>query len=599
MKRLFSMLCILAVSLSLIACSRQNETTATAPSVTAPSSLGVSAEELFSDRDDDATYNDSEAIAVTLNGSGAGAASSLVSSENGVVTLKGAGTYLLSGELSGQIIVDAPKEDKLQLVLRGVTVACDTSSALYIRQADKVFLTLDEGTENKFTTTGEFVAIDENSLDAAIFSKEDLTINGSGSLTVTCVTNHGIVSKDDLAVTGGTVTVTAAGHGLCAKDQVKVSGGTFIIHAGKDGIHAENKDDATLGSIYLAGSTWNITADGDAVDAAASLQIDSGTYTLSSGGGSQNASIQSNGEFNPNWGQWGGYSSTSQSTAGTSAKGLKASGDLIINNGTVAIDSSDDALHSNSSLYIMEGALTLSSGDDGVHADNAILIAGGTVTITKSYEGIEAQNITISGGTLHITASDDGLNAAGGNDASGMGGRPGQGSFNSNADTYLSITGGSITVDAGGDGLDSNGALYVSGGTTYVSGPTNSGNGALDYDSHATATGGVVIAAGASGMAQNFSTDSTQACILYTTGSCAAGTPVALRDTDGNTLASYSPAKPFSSVVITAPGLEENADFVLVIGDDEYELTLNGYLYGNGGGDSMGAMGKPGRPGGR
>lgn len=119
MKRLFSMLCILAVSLSLIACSRQNETTVTAPSVTAPSSLGVSAEELFSDRDDDATYNDSEAIAVTLNGSGAGAASSLVSSENGVVTLKGAGTYLLSGELSGQIIVDAPKEDKLQLVLRG------------------------------------------------------------------------------------------------------------------------------------------------------------------------------------------------------------------------------------------------------------------------------------------------------------------------------------------------------------------------------------------------------------------------------------------------------------------------------------------------
>lgn len=146
-------------------------------------------------------------------------------------------------------------------------------------------------------------------------------------------------------------------------------------------------------------------------------------------------------------------------------------------------------------------------------------MTGGTVTITKSYEGFEAQNMTISGGTLHITASDDGLNAAGGNDASGM--------------------------------------------------------------------------------AQNFSTDSTQACILYTTGSCAAGTPVALKDTDGNTLASYSPAKPFSSVVITAPGLEENADFVLVIGDDEYELTLNGYLYGNGGGDSMGAMGKPGRPGGR
>lgn len=599
MKRLVCIVCALAMGFSFTACSTPETTTPTTPAVTAPSSLGVSADELFSDRDSDATYNSSDAITIALNGSGATSASSLVSSENGVVTLKGEGTYILSGELSGQIIVDAPKEDKLQLVLRGVTVTCETSSALYIRQADKVFLTLDSNTENHFSTTGEFVAIDENSLDAAIFSKEDLTINGSGNLTVNCVSDHGIVSKDDLAVTGGTITVTAAGHGLCGKDRVKVSGGHFTVEAGKDGIHAENSDDTTLGSVYLANSTWNITATGDAVHAAAELQVDSGTYTLSSGGGSQNASTQDNGDFNPGWGQWNGarYYDTQNSTTTTSAKGLKSSGDMIINNGTFLIDSSDDALHSNTSLYILAGELTLSSGDDGIHADTSVLIVGGAVTITKSYEGVEAQNITVSGGTLDITASDDGFNAAGGNDASGLGGRPGQGAFDADADAFLSITGGKITVNAGGDGLDSNGALYVSGGETYVNGPTNSGNGALDYGIDATATGGVLIAVGASGMAENFGNASTQACILYNTGSCAAGTSVALKDASGNTLASFAPAKSFSSVVISAPGLEQNADFTLVIGNNSYKLTLDGYLYGNGGG--MGQIGNHGRPGGR
>ncbi len=603
MKRWICFVCIIILTLSSAACSDQEETTPTVPSVTLPSSLGMSAEELFSDRDHDATYNGSEAITVALSGNGAVSSSSLVSSKDGTVTLKGAGTYILSGELSGQLIIDAPKEDKLQVVLRGVTVNCEHSSALYIRQADKVFLTLDGNTENRFSTTGEFVATDDSAIDAAIFSKEDLTINGSGSLIVDCATDHGIVSKDDLAVTGGVISITAAGHGLCGKDCVKISGGTFTVDAGKDGIHAENNDDTTLGSVYLAGGAWNVTADGDAVHAAADLQVDSGTYNLTSGGGSQNASMQGGG-FNPGWGHWngGGYYGSQVETTNVSAKGMKSSGNMIINDGKITIDSSDDALHSNTSLYIIKGDITLASGDDGIHADTSVLISGGTLTITKSYEGVEAQNITVAGGVLDITASDDGFNAAGGNDSSGMGGRPGQGAFDAEADAFLSISGGQITLDAAGDGLDSNGALYISGGQTYVNGPTNSGNGALDYGIDATVTGGVVIAVGAAGMAANFGSNSTQACILYNTATCAAGTSVTLKDAEGNILASYSPTKSFSSVVITAPGLEENAECTLVIGSNSYEITLDGYLYGEGGG--MGQMGGPGghmggRPGGR
>ncbi len=591
MKRLCCFACVAALLLCATACSDQKQATGeSVPVVTTPSSLGVSADELFSDRDKDASFDADQAITVTLNGNSAVASSASVSVENGVVTLREAGTYLLSGELKGQIIVEASKEDKLQLVLRGVTVTCENSSALYIRQADKVFLTLADGTVNTLTSTGELIDIDENSLDAAVFSKDDLTINGTGSLTVSCDTAHGIVSKDDLTVTGGQLTVTAAKHGICAKDRLDVAGGSFTVTAGKDGVHAENKDDETLGAIYLADSTWEITADGDGIQAAASLQIDSGTYTLTTGGGSENASTGSS------WGQWGGSYYTTQTTDNTSAKGIKCSGDLIINNGKFFINSSDDSLHSNASLYIIKGEFTLSSGDDGIHADTAVLIGGGTITITESYEGVEAQSITISGGVLDITASDDGINAAGGNDSSALGGRPGQGSFNADTDAFLSITGGKITIDAGGDGIDSNGALYVSGGETYVNGPTDNGNGALDYETEAIATGGIVVATGASGMAVGFGSSSTQACILYNTGSCAAGTQVTLQDSHGNTVATFTPTKAFSSVALTAPGLEQDATCTLTVGSQSYELTLDSYQYSNGGGGMMG--GNNGGPGG-
>lgn len=593
MKRLRCLLCVAALLLCSTACSRQTETdTGDVPVVTTPSSLGISADELFSDRDQDPSYDAGQAITVTLNGTGATATSAAVTSANGVVTLTAASTYVLSGELDGQLIVDAPKDDKLQLVLQGVTVRCEHSSALYIRQADKVFLTLADGTTNALTSSGDFVDIDENSLDAAVFSKDDLTINGGGALTVTCETAHGIVSKDDLTITGGQLTVTAAKHGLCAKDRLDVSGGTFTVEAGKDGVHAENKDDETLGALYLAGGTWNVTADGDGFQAAASLQIDSGTYTITTGGGSQNASTDSD------WGQWGGSYYNTQATDNVSAKGIKCSGDILVNGGKFFVNSSDDSLHSNASLYIIEGEFTLSSGDDGIHADTAVLISGGTITVTQSYEGIEAQSITISGGTIDVTASDDGINAAGGNDGSAMGGRPGQGNFNADTSAFLSITGGKITINAGGDGIDSNGALYVSGGETYVSGPTDNGNGALDYETDAVATGGIVVAAGSSGMAVGFGSSSTQACILCNVGSCAAGTAVELRDAKGNVLASFTPTKAFSSVAITAPGLEEDADCTLVVGSQTYELTLDGYQYGNSGGMMGGDPGSPGNSGG-
>ena len=209
----------------------------------------------------------------------------------------------------------------------------------------------------------------------------------------------------------------------------------------------------------------------------AGLQVEDGTITVTTGGGSANAPQKQEEMFGH--GGWNAsYETADEDT--TSAKGLKADGDLLIKGGTLQVDAADDALHSNSNIAVQGGTLTLSTGDDGLHADNNTAISGGKLTITKSYEGIEGQSIDIAGGEITLTSSDDGLNASGGNDQSGFGGGMRPAAFATDSSAYVRISGGKLTMDAGGDGLDSNGNLYVTGGETYVWGPTNSGNGALD-----------------------------------------------------------------------------------------------------------------------
>lgn len=144
------------------------------------------------------------------------------------------GTYILSGELTdGMILVEVGDRDKVHLVLNGVSISNSTSAALYVREADKVFVTSASGTENFLSNGGEYAAIDENNIDAVIFSKSDLTLNGGGSLTIQAAAGHGVVSKDDLAVTGGTYAVEAAGHGFSGKDSIRLADGDFTVQSGK------------------------------------------------------------------------------------------------------------------------------------------------------------------------------------------------------------------------------------------------------------------------------------------------------------------------------------------------------------------------------
>ena len=245
----------------------------------------LTADDMFSDRDLSGDY--SEYTDITLSDSTASCSDSSVTVADGSVTITKAGTYKLSGTFTGQIIVNAGDSDKVQLVLDNASITKEGSAALYIINADKVFVTAVNGTENTLSSTGEFDASDdETNVDGAIFSKSDITFNGSGTLNVKCESKHGIVTKDDLKITGGTYNITSASQGLSGKDSVRIAGGNITVTSGTDGIHSENTDDTEKGYVYISGGTLNITSGKDCIDASGTVDIKDGAFTFKAGGGS-------------------------------------------------------------------------------------------------------------------------------------------------------------------------------------------------------------------------------------------------------------------------------------------------------------------------
>lgn len=532
--------------------------------------------DVFTDRDLSGEYEEAECVKILLNGSSASCDSDTVQINGGTVTIAEEGTYLLEGTLTeGMVIVDAEDTAKVQLVLNGVEISNSSNAAIYVKQADKVFVTLAEGTQNILTSSG-YTSIDDNNIDACIFSKCDLTVNGTGSLTVKAEEGHGIVSKDDLKVTGGNLTITAEKHGLSGKDSVCVAEGVLTVSSGKDGIHSENADDTEKGYVYLAGGTLTLSAEGDGISAGSILQVDGGSFNITTGGGSANT-----------------VTATDEDGSAVSTKGIKAEGQLVVNDGSFVIDSQDDSLHSNSGLTVNGGTLQLASGDDGIHAGEKAAVAGGSIRISMCYEGIEGNAVEISGGYINLYATDDGINAAGGNDESGFGGRFGKDSFGTVGDTAsehtILVSGGEVFINADGDGIDANGSITMTGGEVYVSGPSNGGNGALDYDGTGRITGGTIIALGNAQMAMNFNDASTQGSILITTSTCQAGTEVVLKDSDGKELLSFTAEKSFDSVVVSCPELVQGGTYTVSIGGEDTTVTLDSLIYGSGSG--MGGFG--------
>lgn len=554
-------------------------------------------EEYFSNRDQNASYKENKSITIQLNGTSVSCNSKSVQVNGTTVTILGEGTYLITGTLeNGQIIVDAAASDKPQLVLKGAHITSADSAAIYIKNADKVFITLADGTENTLTNGGSFTASDENNIDGALFSKQDLSLNGNGSLTVASPAGHGIVCKDDLVFAGGTYEITAAGHGIDANDSVRVANSYLTLHSEKDGIHTENTDDTSKGFFYMANGSVIMETTGDGISASAYATLCDGYLYIVSGGGSKNGNKSSANSFGGGFsggfggmGRPGGSSSSSESEEDSvSCKGLKAAGDITVSNGQITINSADDAIHADTNVTIDGGTLLLASGDDGIHADETLTINDGKIDISECYEGLEAQDIKVNGGDIKLKASDDGLNAAGGTDESGYGGawggdtfggrggRPGGGGgFGGmgSGNGSIEITGGTLYVNASGDGIDANGSFVISGGHTTIVGPTQGDTATLDYDVSGTITGGTFIGTGASGMmAQTFS-DSEQGVIAVSVGTQAAGTQITLTNADGNILFSYAPELSFAVVILSSPEIITGEIYTISVGDSSGDFA--------------------------
>ena len=599
-KKLLALFCATALSMTAVAgCTGtksstdnivSSETETNAEETSAQSEAGTfSSADMFTERDLAGTYEESEAVYVTLSDDGITGETAGVAINGQTVTITEEGTYVFSGTLSeGQIVVDAD-DAKVQIVLDNVDITCATNAAVYVKGAEKVFVTLAEGSQNTLRNTDEYVAIDDNNIDAVIFSKSDLTLNGTGSLTIESANGHGIVSKDDLKITGGTYDITAAGHALSGKDSVRIADGTFVLTAGKDGIHSENEDNEEKGYIYIADGDFTITSDGDGMDASNIVQIEDGTFDITAGGGAANSlkthesdmpgvpgggmpqnGERPNGEDMPEMGEKPDGANmpemgekpdgeimpqdTTTDESGTSTKGIKAGGGMYLNGGTYQIDSADDSIHSNANIAIADGTYMLATGDDGVHADDALIVNGGTITVTESYEGLEGLTVTINDGTINITASDDGINAAG---------------------EKMELNGGYIHILAGGDGMDSNGDLAINGGEIYIDGPSDNGNSAIDYGDRSSAyvNGGTLVAIGSSGMAEGMSDSSKQKVLMVKLGEQMEAGDVVLTDSEGNVIVSYTALKSYDCVIISTAEVESGAAYTLTTSGTTTEAT--------------------------
>ena len=327
-----------------------------------------------------------------------------------VITINQSGTYVFSGTLEdGQIVVDVDDTEKVRIVLNGADINCSAGPAVLCTDADKLIISLEDGTENKLSDGKEYTSEDYT---AAVYSKADLVFNGTGTLTVQANYNNGIQSKDDLRIMEGVYNITSADDGLVGKDKVAVKDGTFTITSEGDGIKSTNDVDEEKGFIYIGDGKFTIESGADGIQAETGMLIEGGEFSIVADGGAENAVSTGNamGQFMSRENRKqaetvsqtddrnGQQSASAESAEAeeTGSKGIKAVGCLDITGGTFVIDASDDTLHTNYAMTIDDGDFTLTAGDDAVHAD------------------LESADLTINGGEYDITASDDAINGAGG-----------------------------------------------------------------------------------------------------------------------------------------------------------------------------------------
>ncbi len=547
-----------------------------------------------------------------------------------------AGNYLLTGNYTSGIVINVSKGETVHLFLNGATISSSgTAGIVKSDKAINVIITVLDGTTNTISTSCD----GENALHV----KGTLVINGSGTLNVVGADSDSSAIKvsQTCIIVDATVNLTSSKHGISAETIECENAKIDVLSADKDGLHSEcdydNKKgdtsyefDASIGFVYLKNTTYTCSVSGDGIQADTFVYIDGGTINITTTGNfvkysSENITtygltsddfryIKNGNSYQKVASDYSG-SLTSRYALTQSSKGIKVGeieynsntedneeddttiteGDytIYINSGDFVITSSDDAIHTNcGNVIIKDGTFTINTNDDGITADLLTQIDGGTIDIQSSYEGIEGAYVKITGGTITIFASDDGINSA---------------SDDTSITEYIIISGGTIKVDANGDGLDSNGSILMTGGELTVCGPTSNADGALDAENGILVNGGTLIAYSSLGMVETPAQNSEQYVVSYgQNSSIASGTTIAIKNSDGEIILSFTTEKVCGSVILSSPALVSGGTYTLYVGSNSVstftissKITTLGASANFGGGGNMGGGGfNPGQNGG-
>jgi hypothetical protein len=506
---------------------------------------------------EDYIWDASSVVSIVLDGTSITEDSPNVTVSGSTATITEAGNYSISGTLSnGQIIVNTTSKETVRLILNGANITCSNSAPIFVNDAKKVIVVLADNTTNTLTdgTTYTYASADVDEPNAPLYSKADMTIYGSGTLTVKGNYADGINGKDGLILKSGTINVTSKDDGIRGKDYLIINDANTTVSSGGDGLKSDNEDNSSVGYITFTGGITKVTSTTDGISAQTCVLIENGTITSTSGGGS-----------------------SVSSTSALSRKGIKGVSKITVNGGSVTVSSADDALHTNSTININGGTLSLSSADDGIHSDTTVVIAGGDITISKSYEGVEGKKITFSGGASRITASNDALNSSMGTVAGGA-------EYDDNS--LLTINGGYVVASCtSGDAVDSNGDILLSSGTLIIHGPTSQMEEAVDFNGSFNITGGFLIAAGTKSHMNKAMTSAgtTQVSIFMTASSnVAANTIFRLQDSNGNDIVTFAPLRAAGSLMISSPALVKGASYSIYTGGSVDGGTVLDGLYSGG-----------------
>ncbi|MBR2176748.1 MAG: carbohydrate-binding domain-containing protein [Clostridia bacterium] len=511
--------------------------------------------DMFADGDFKDVTAETVDAAITLSGNSGTISDTTRGSSGSKVTITSKGIYRVSGtsENVSIIINDNNKSGNIYLILDNVSMTNSSDACIYVESCDKLIVQCVG--ENTLTYNNS----DENAeIDGAIYSKDDVTVNGSGILSINSQL-HGIVCKDDLKITGAELNINSSAIGIKAGDSLRIGGGKTAITSGHDGIKLSNKNNDSCFYFENADLTINtdydgisVTADSDGDEFNGNITLSGGTINITTGGGADHSK-----------------------NSDTSQKGIKCAGNINISDTSITVSSADDAIHGKSDITVNSGILKISTSDDGITASDNLIINGGNIDITKSYEGLEAGIIEINDGTISVVSSDDGINTAGGSDTDSDDDNPWDSSSNN---AKLTINGGNVYVNSSGDGLDSNGSIFVTGGIVIIEGSTADNNGALDKgdssDCVASITGGTVLALGSSGMAVNFDTG-TQ-CSALVTISGTNGTEISVDDGSGF---KYTATKDFTCAVYSSPSMTQGNSYTLTAGSETAAMDFSSGLY--------------------